>query len=79
MQSCPTDFVFFFNPDSLHARVKSHYKAWIQEKKEEKDEKHVGKMVKKSPKIKETSKLWTSSYLNHMLCERNLQAKNFRV
>ena len=45
--------LFFFDLGSLHARLNNHYKAWeLQEKEEEKDEKHIGKLLREKPKMK---------------------------
>ena len=36
-----TDFFFFFNWDSLHARLNSHYEAWSYKKKKKKSTKKI--------------------------------------
>ena len=41
-------FLFFFNWDSLHARLKSHYKAWSYTKKKRKKIDDTGNVVTKS-------------------------------
>ena len=41
---------FFFNWDSLHARLKSHYKAWNYQEKKHK--KHIRNLLRKNLKLK---------------------------
>ena len=45
-------FFFFFNWDSLHARLNSHYKAWSYKKKKYKKIKAHRKSVYKEPTVK---------------------------
>ena len=42
---------FFFNWDSLHARLNSHYKAWSHKKKKHKNIKAYRKSVQKKSTI----------------------------
>ena len=44
--------VFFFNWDSLHARLNSHYKAWTYKEKKNKKIKAYRKSVQKKPTVK---------------------------
>ena len=43
--------VFFFNWDSLHARLNSHYKAWSYKKKKHKKNKAYRKSIWKEPTV----------------------------
>ena len=45
-------FLFFFFGNSLHARLKSHYKAWNYKKKKHMEVKEYRKSVKKEPTVK---------------------------
>ena len=44
-------FILFFNWDSLHARLNSHYKAWSYKKKKHKKIKAFRKFLQKEPTI----------------------------
>ena len=45
-------FLFFFNWDSLYARLSSHYKTWSHKKKKHKIVKAYRKSVQKKPTVK---------------------------
>ena len=47
-----TKTTFFFNWDSLHARLNSHYEAWSYNKKKHKKIKACRKSVQKEPTVK---------------------------
>ena len=45
--------LFFFNWDSLHARLNSHHEAWKNKKKRTKRLKHKGNMFRKNLQLKD--------------------------
>ena len=46
------DWIFFFNWDSLHAKVNTHYEAWNYKKKKHKKIKAYMKSLEKELKVK---------------------------
>ena len=46
------EYFFFFNCDSPHARLNSHYEAWSDKKKKHKKITAYRKSVKKEPTVK---------------------------
>ena len=46
-------YLLFFNWDSLHERLNSHYEAWSYKKTKHKKLKHTGNLFRKKPKLKD--------------------------
>ena len=44
---------FLFNWDSLHARLSSHYEAWIYKKRKQKRLQHTGNLFRKNLQLKD--------------------------
>ena len=57
--------IFFFNWDSLHARLNSHYKAWSYKKKKHKKIKAYRKFLYKEPTVNRCLLILELSHLDY--------------